>query len=125
MRREDFTNIHKDTKTQDKYSSITQTLALREDRNRETSRGLSGQINIVHPDSSNFVLDLKRNGLEGGLGNLVWELSTYYVISWVLIYFVVIKRMYSYSKVSNSYITYIIYTFLARLETVYGIFEMI
>ncbi|XP_047026941.1 sodium-dependent proline transporter-like [Helicoverpa zea] len=46
----------------------------------------------------NFVLDLKRDGLEGGLGNVVWELTTYYVICWVLIYFIVIKRIYSYSK---------------------------
>ncbi|CAH0584455.1 unnamed protein product [Chrysodeixis includens] len=46
----------------------------------------------------NFVLDLKRDGLEGGLGNVVWELSTYYVICWMLIYFVAIKRIYSYSK---------------------------
>ncbi|CAH1638572.1 unnamed protein product [Spodoptera littoralis] len=46
----------------------------------------------------NFVLDLKRDGLVGGLGNVVWELLIYYVICWILIYFIVIKRMYSFSK---------------------------
>ncbi|KAL0871749.1 hypothetical protein ABMA27_004252 [Loxostege sticticalis] len=46
----------------------------------------------------NFVLDLKRNGLEGGLGNIVWELGIYYIISWVLIYLIAVKRIYSYSK---------------------------
>ncbi|KAJ8715966.1 hypothetical protein PYW08_013251 [Mythimna loreyi] len=46
----------------------------------------------------NFVLDLKRDGLEGGLGTVVWELTVYYIICWVLIYFIVIKRIYSYSK---------------------------
>ncbi|XP_075978484.1 sodium-dependent proline transporter-like [Anticarsia gemmatalis] len=46
----------------------------------------------------NFVLDLKRDGLAGGLGNVVWELSTYYIVCWILVYLVVIKRIYSYSK---------------------------
>ncbi|XP_035445562.1 sodium-dependent neutral amino acid transporter B(0)AT3-like isoform X1 [Spodoptera frugiperda] len=46
----------------------------------------------------NFVLDLKRDGLVGGLGNVVWELLIYYVICWILIYFIVFKRMYSFSK---------------------------
>ncbi|XP_053606150.1 sodium-dependent nutrient amino acid transporter 1-like [Plodia interpunctella] len=47
----------------------------------------------------NFVLDLKRSGLEGGLGNVVWELSCYYVVSWFLIYCIAVKRIYSYSKI--------------------------
>ncbi|XP_063827922.1 sodium-dependent neutral amino acid transporter SLC6A17-like [Ostrinia nubilalis] len=46
----------------------------------------------------NFVLNLKRDGLEGGLGNVVWELAVYFVISWVLIYFIAVKKIYSYSK---------------------------
>ncbi|XP_026762864.2 sodium- and chloride-dependent transporter XTRP3B-like [Galleria mellonella] len=46
----------------------------------------------------NFVLNLKREGLEGGLGIVVWELTFYYVISWILIYFITVKRIYSYSK---------------------------
>ncbi|XP_045450649.1 sodium-dependent nutrient amino acid transporter 1-like [Melitaea cinxia] len=46
----------------------------------------------------NFILNLKRDGLQGGLGNVVSELTIYYVISWVLVYFVSCKRIYSYSK---------------------------
>lgn len=46
-------------------------------------------------------MDLKRDGLVGGLGNVVWELLIYYVICWILIYFIVFKRMYSFSKVLN------------------------
>ncbi|KAL4711446.1 hypothetical protein ACJJTC_005570 [Scirpophaga incertulas] len=46
----------------------------------------------------NFILNLKRDGFEGGLGNVVWELSAYYIICWVLIYFICMKRIYSYSK---------------------------
>ncbi|XP_059053953.1 sodium-dependent nutrient amino acid transporter 1-like [Achroia grisella] len=46
----------------------------------------------------NFVLSLKREGLDGGLGNVVWELTFYYVISWILIYLITVKRIYSYSK---------------------------
>ncbi|XP_050675190.1 sodium-dependent proline transporter-like [Leptidea sinapis] len=46
----------------------------------------------------NFVLHLKRNGLSGGFGNVVTELTIYYVISWILIYFIACKRLYSYSK---------------------------
>ncbi|XP_050351561.1 sodium-dependent proline transporter-like [Nymphalis io] len=46
----------------------------------------------------NFVLNLKRDGLQGGLGNVVSELTVYYVISWALVYFVSCKRIYSYSK---------------------------
>ncbi|XP_038206410.1 sodium-dependent proline transporter-like [Zerene cesonia] len=46
----------------------------------------------------NFVLNLKRNGLLGGLGNIVPELTVYYIVSWVLVYFIACKRIYSYSK---------------------------
>ncbi|KAM3966363.1 sodium-dependent nutrient amino acid transporter 1 [Aphomia sociella] len=46
----------------------------------------------------NFILDLKREGLDGGLGNVVWELTVYYVVSWILVYFITVKRIYSYSK---------------------------
>ncbi|XP_072947555.1 sodium-dependent serotonin transporter-like [Epargyreus clarus] len=46
----------------------------------------------------NFVLQLKRDGFEGGLGNIVTELTVYYVICWILVYFITIKRIYSYSK---------------------------
>ncbi|XP_068618717.1 sodium-dependent serotonin transporter-like [Battus philenor] len=46
----------------------------------------------------NFVLNLKRDGLKGGLGNFVPELIFYYVISWIFIYFISCKRIYSYSK---------------------------
>ncbi|XP_028029035.1 sodium- and chloride-dependent transporter XTRP3B-like [Bombyx mandarina] len=52
----------------------------------------------AHSFFFNFVLNLKREGLEGGLGNIVWELAWYYIICWVLIYFVAVKRIYSYSK---------------------------
>ncbi|OWR53568.1 putative sodium- and chloride-dependent neurotransmitter transporter [Danaus plexippus plexippus] len=46
----------------------------------------------------NFVLKLKRDGLHGGLGSIVSELSVYYVISWILVYFIACKKIYSYSK---------------------------
>ncbi|KPJ08035.1 Sodium-dependent serotonin transporter [Papilio machaon] len=46
----------------------------------------------------NFILNLKRDGLKGGLGSVVPELAVYYVISWLLIYFIAFKRIYSYSK---------------------------
>ncbi|XP_045766343.1 sodium-dependent nutrient amino acid transporter 1-like isoform X2 [Maniola jurtina] len=46
----------------------------------------------------NFVLNLKRDGLNGGLGNVVPDLTVYYVISWVLVYLIACKRIYSYSK---------------------------
>ncbi|CAB3220527.1 unnamed protein product [Arctia plantaginis] len=46
----------------------------------------------------NYVLDLKRDALFSGLGKVTWELTTYYIICWFLIYFIVIKRIYSYSK---------------------------
>ncbi|XP_022130073.2 sodium-dependent proline transporter-like isoform X2 [Pieris rapae] len=46
----------------------------------------------------NFVLNLKRNGLSDGLGNVVPELTVYYVISWILVYLIACKRIYSYSK---------------------------
>ncbi|CAH2245496.1 jg8729 [Pararge aegeria aegeria] len=46
----------------------------------------------------NFVLNLKRDGLSGGLGNVVPDLTVYYVISWALVYFIACKRIYSYSK---------------------------
>ncbi|XP_060802590.1 sodium-dependent proline transporter [Amyelois transitella] len=61
---------------------------------------------LLSPDSEtpaqsfffNFVLNLKRSGLEGGLGDVVWEVSCYFVISWLLIYCIAIKRIYSFSK---------------------------
>ncbi|XP_034831646.1 sodium-dependent proline transporter-like isoform X1 [Maniola hyperantus] len=46
----------------------------------------------------NFVLNLKRDGFNGGLGNVVPDLTVYYLISWVLVYFIACKRIYSYSK---------------------------
>ncbi|CAK1585998.1 unnamed protein product [Parnassius mnemosyne] len=46
----------------------------------------------------NFVLTLKRDGLKGGLGNIVPEVTFYYIICWVLIYFMTFKRIYGYSK---------------------------
>ncbi|XP_052741894.1 sodium-dependent proline transporter [Bicyclus anynana] len=46
----------------------------------------------------NFVLNLKRDGFNGGLGNVVPDLTVYYVISWVLVYFIACKRIYSFSK---------------------------
>ncbi|XP_073946633.1 sodium-dependent proline transporter-like isoform X2 [Choristoneura fumiferana] len=46
----------------------------------------------------NFVLNLKRDDLEGGMGKIVWELYAYYVICWLLIYFIAVKKIYSYSK---------------------------
>ncbi|XP_041986958.1 sodium-dependent dopamine transporter-like [Aricia agestis] len=46
----------------------------------------------------NFVLHLKRDGLRGGLGSIVPELTVYHVISWMLVYLVACKRIYSYSK---------------------------
>ncbi|CAK1544945.1 unnamed protein product [Leptosia nina] len=46
----------------------------------------------------NFILNLKRDGLSGGLGNIVPDLTVYYVITWILVYFIACKRIYSYSK---------------------------
>lgn len=45
------------------------------------------------------MLNLKRDDLEGGMGKIVWELYAYYVICWLLIYFIAVKKIYSYSKV--------------------------
>ncbi|XP_049874371.1 sodium- and chloride-dependent glycine transporter 2-like [Pectinophora gossypiella] len=46
----------------------------------------------------NFVLRLKRDGLDTGTGTFVPELCVYYIICWLLIYGIAIKRIYSYSK---------------------------
>ncbi|XP_030037680.1 sodium-dependent serotonin transporter isoform X2 [Manduca sexta] len=58
----------------------------------------AGSETPAHSFFFNFVLNLKREGLDGGLGNIAWELTWYYVICWVLIYFIAVKRIYSYSK---------------------------
>ncbi|KAI5637908.1 sodium:neurotransmitter symporter family domain-containing protein [Phthorimaea operculella] len=46
----------------------------------------------------NYVLRLKRDGVESGLGTVVTELSIYFAICWILIYCIAFKRIYSISK---------------------------
>ncbi|KAJ0178151.1 hypothetical protein K1T71_005974 [Dendrolimus kikuchii] len=58
----------------------------------------TGTETPAHSFFFNFVLNLKRDGLDGGLGNIVWELAVYYIFCWTLIYLIAVKRIYSYSK---------------------------
>ncbi|KAJ2943653.1 hypothetical protein O0L34_g16765 [Tuta absoluta] len=46
----------------------------------------------------NYVLRLKRDGVESGLGTVGTELAVYFAICWLLIYCIAIKRIYSISK---------------------------
>ncbi|XP_063535878.1 sodium-dependent serotonin transporter-like [Cydia strobilella] len=58
----------------------------------------AGSETPAHSFFFNFVLKLRRDGLKCGLGNIVWELTIYYIICWILIYLIAVKRVYSYSK---------------------------